>query len=178
MDIGPILCSKTRYTEGALDLYRSVVFVHAATILLFFIAHGTSMAVAFKLKRETDPARVRALLELSRFSLGAPAIVFIVIGLLTGVLAGFLGDWWGSLWIWISIGLFALVGGLMTPIATKQLERVGAAAGMARRGSDAPPAEDPEELQRLLAAWNPLPVAALGMTAFLVILWLMLAKPF
>lgn len=155
-----------------MDLYGSVVFIHAATILLFFIAHGTSMAVAFKLRRETDPVRVRALLELSRFSLGAPAIVFVLIGLVSGIVAGFMGDWWGQLWIWISIVLFVLVGGLMTPFATKRLERIGAAAG----AGDA--SEDPDELRRLLEAWNPLPVAALGMTAFLVILWLMFAKPF
>ena len=74
-----------------MDLYGAVVFVHATTILLFFVAHGTSMAVAFALKRETDPARVRALLDLSRMSLGLPSIVFIVIGLLTGILAGFMG---------------------------------------------------------------------------------------
>ena len=159
-------------TEGVLDLYASIVFVHAATILLFFIAHGTSMAVAFKLKRETDPARVRALLELSRFSLGAPAIVFVVIGLLSGIVAGFMGNWWGTLWIWISLGLFVLVGGLMTPLATKRLQAIGAAAGSADS------AEDPDELRRLLAAWNPLPVAAMGVTTFLVILWLMYAKPF
>lgn len=157
-----------------MDLYGSVVFVHAATILLFFIAHGTSMAVAFKLKRETDPARVRALIELSRFSLGAPAIAFVLIGLLTGIIAAFMGNWWGTLWVWISLGLFVLVGGLMTPFATKRLAAIGAAAGLGGEGV----AEDPDELRRLLDAWNPLPIAALGMTAFLVILWLMLAKPF
>ena len=169
-----------RRAEGdALDVYRAVVFVHAATILLFFIAHGTSMAVAFKLKRETDPSRVRALLELSRFSLGAPAIAFVVLGLITGIAAGFLGGWWGSWWIWISLVLFVVVAGLMTPLATSRLARVGAAAGMPQRsGSDTVAAEDPAELRRLLDAWNPLPIAALGMTSFLVILYLMLVKPF
>ena len=155
-----------------MDLYGSVVFAHAATVLLFFIAHGTSMAVAFKLKQETDPDRVRALLELSRFSLGAPAIAFVLIGLATGILAGFMGGWWGSLWIWASLILFVLVGGLMTPLATQRLQRIGAAAGLGDARAD------PEELRRQLDAWNPLPIAAMGLTAFLVILWLMLAKPF
>jgi hypothetical protein len=159
-----------------LDLYASIVFVHAATILLFFIAHGTSMAIAFKLKSETDPARVRALIELSRFSLGAPALVFLIIGLLTGVIAGFLGDWWGTFWIWISLVLFLVVGGLMTPLASIRLGKIGTAAGVPGKSGEA--TVDPEEMRRLLAAWNPLPVAALGLTTFLVILWLMFAKPF
>lgn len=168
-----------RRDNRPVDLYGSVVFVHAATILLFFIAHGTSMAVAFQLKGETDPARVRALLELSRFSLGAPAIAFVTIGFFSGVAAGFLGGWWGSLWIWISLVLFIAVAGLMTPLAASRLGRIRAAVGLAKGGAEASEAaEDPAELRRLLEAWNPLPVATMGLAAFIVILWLMLTKPF
>ena len=48
-----------------MDLYSWIVFLHVVGVLLFFIAHGTSMAVGFRLERERDPARVRALLELT-----------------------------------------------------------------------------------------------------------------
>ena len=48
-----------------MDLYPWIVFLHVVGVLLFFIAHWTSMAVVFRLKRERDPARVRALLELT-----------------------------------------------------------------------------------------------------------------
>jgi uncharacterized membrane protein len=163
-----------------LDLYDAVVFVHATTILLFFVAHGTSMAVAFALKRETEPARVRALLDLSRFSLGVPVLVLVVTGVLTGIVAGFMGGHWGTGWLWISIGLFVLVGGLMTPLATFRLKPMRAAAGMpAETGvPEAPPQENPEELRRLIDAWNPLIPASMGLIAFIVILYLMLAKPF
>lgn len=162
--------------DCALDLYASVVFIHATTILLFFIAHGTSMAVAFKLKQESDPARVRALLELSKFTMGVPTTIVFIIGLLTGIIAGFLGSWWGSLWIWTSLVLLVLVAGLMTPLATMRLARIGTAAGLPPK--EGPPAEDPGEMLRLIRAWNPLPIAAMGMVAFIVILWLMLSKPF
>jgi hypothetical protein len=163
-----------------LDLYGAVVFVHATTILLFFVAHGTSMAVAFALKRETDPARVRALLDLSRFSLGVPAVAVMVIGLLTGIAAGFMGGHWGSAWLWISIGLFVLVGGLMTPLATIRLKPIRAAAGMPLETGvpEAPPQENPEELRRLIDAWNPMVPASMGLVAFVVILYLMMVKPF
>jgi uncharacterized membrane protein len=163
-----------------LDLYGSVVFVHAATILLFFIAHGTSMAVAFKLKAETDPTRVRALVELSRFALDVPATVFVILGLLSGIVAGFMGDHWGSLWIWISIVLFVAVAIAMTPMATKPMGQIRAAAGGAPRPKDGgePPPADPERMRQLIEGWRPLPVAAMGLAGFLVILWLMYAKPF
>jgi small-conductance mechanosensitive channel len=163
-----------------LDLYGAIVFVHATTILLFFIAHGTSIAVAFQLKRESEPARVRALLDLSRVGIGLPAIILVLLGLASGILAGFLGDWWGTYWIWISIVLFLGVGGAMTPMAAKRLGAIRTAAGLGAVGGDAepPPAEDREEMRRLIEAWNPMPIAAMGLVGFIVILWLMMAKPF
>ena len=71
-----------------MDFYPWIVFLHATGVLLFFIAHGTSMAVGFRLKRERDPARVRALLDLSSWTLGVwPSIAFVV-GLVAGIAAG------------------------------------------------------------------------------------------
>ena len=164
-----------------MDLYPWIVFLHASTILLFFIAHGASMAVAFRLKREQDPARVRALLDLSRSALGVPTIVVVTTGLLSGILLGFLGGWWGELWIWVSLVLFVGVALAMTPLVAGRLNPIRAAAGMPpipiKAGQDAPP-EDPEELRRQLDAWNPIPAAVAGLGAFLVILYLMMVKPF
>lgn len=162
-----------------MDVYPWVVFVHAACVLLFFIAHGTSMAVAMRVKRETDPGRLRALLDLSRASLGPATGAVASIGLLTGILAGFLGDYWGELWIWISLGLFVAVGIAMTPLVTFRLNAIRAAAGQPNaRTPDVEAVEDLEELRRLQAAWNPMPIAVAGIGAFLVILYLMMMKPF
>jgi uncharacterized membrane protein len=161
-----------------MDPYPWVVFVHAACVLLFFIAHGASMAVAFRVKREADPDRLRALLDLSRASV-APAGVLVVIGLLAGIVAGFMGDYWGQLWIWISLGLFLVVGFAMTPMVTFPLNAIRAAAGQPNpRTPNVVPVENLEELRRLQAAWNPAPIAVGGILAFLVILYLMMLKPF
>lgn len=161
-----------------MDLYPAIVFVHAATILLFFVAHGVSMAVAFALKRESEPARVRALLDLSRFSLGVPVLVLLLVGLLTGIVAGFMGGYWGQIWIWASLVVFVVVGGAMTPLAAARLGPIRTAAGTVSRQSPEPLPENPDEMRRLIAAWNPLPLALLGLSGFVVILWLMLDKPF
>ena len=163
-----------------MDAYGAVVFVHATTTLLFFIAHGVSMAVAFALKRETEPSRVRALLDLSRLSLGPVTLVVLLVGLATGIVAGFMGGHWDRIWIWASLVILVVVGGAMTPLASLRLQPIRTAAGMASSGPrpvEAQP-EDPEEMRRLIAAWNPIPIAALGLTAFITILWLMLEKPF
>lgn len=112
-----------------MTLYAAIVFIHAATILLFFIAHGASMAVAFRLKRERDPAAARALLDLSTWAMGWPTGILVIIGLLTGIAAGLMGGWFGQLWIWISLVLFIGVAGVMNPMASARLRAVRAAAG-------------------------------------------------
>jgi len=68
----------------------------------------------------------------------------------------------------------------MTPLGTFRLRPIRAAAGIQTDGDTGAtaPAEDAEEMRRQIAAWNPIPLAAMGMTGFLVILWLMLVKPF
>jgi hypothetical protein len=163
-----------------MELYPWVVFIHAAGVLLFFVAHGTSMAVAFRLKSETDPARVRALLDLSRATLGAPAIVAVLVGFVAGIAAGFMGGWWDRLWIWVSLVLFVAVALAMTPFAAFRLNPIRAAAGMpvTNKPDEVVPPEDPEELRRLIAAWQPWPIAIVGLSAFILILYLMMVKPF
>jgi MFS family permease len=162
-----------------MDWYPWIVFIHAATVLLFFIAHGASMAVAFTIRNEQNPDRLRALLDLSRAAIGPAVSALAAIGILTGIVAGFMGDWWGQLWIWISLVLLLAVAFAMTPLMAMRLNAMRAAAGQASpRQKDPPPVEDLSELRRLQAAWNPMPLAAAGIGAFLVILYLMLVKPF
>ena len=167
-----------------MELYPWIVFLHVIGVLFFFIAHGTSMAVGFRLKRERDPARVRALLDLSSWTLGVwPSIAFIL-GLVAGIAAGIMGGWFGQAWIWISIALLVLVAGAMTPLVAARLNVLRTAAGtrainpFSRKPPDAPPALDDSELERLLAAWDPRPAAIMGCGGFVIILWLMFFKPF
>ena len=42
------------------------VFIHLVGVLGFLAAHGTSTAVALRLRRQRDREQVRALLDLSR----------------------------------------------------------------------------------------------------------------
>ena len=162
-----------------MDLYPWIVFVHASCVLLFFIAHGASMAVAFRLKRERDPERLRALLDLSRSTLGPVVGGLALVGLVAGIAAGFMGDWWGELWIWISLALLLAVAFAMTPMVTFRVNAIRAAAGQPNpRAPQVTPVANLDELRRLLDAWNPIPIAIIGLGAFLVILYLMIVKPF
>ena len=167
-----------------MNLYPWIVFLHVAGVLGFFMAHGTSMAVGFRLKRERDPARVRALLDLSSWTLGVwPSVAFLV-GVLSGIAAGIIGGWFGRAWIWIAIALLTVVAGAMTPMVAARLNVIRTAAGtrainpFSRKPAEPPPVQDVAELERLLAAWDPRPAAAMGFGGFFIILWLMFFKPF
>lgn len=167
-----------------MDIYPWIVFTHVVAILLFFIAHGTSMAVGFRLKRERDPQRIAALLDLSSWSLGVvPSIAFLV-GVVAGIAAGIMRGWFGQAWIWIALVLLVAATAYMTPMVATRLNVIRSAAGtramnpFSRKPAEPPPAHDPAELARLIEAWNPAPPAVIGFGAFVVILWLMFFKPF
>ena len=170
-----------------MDLYPWIVVAHVTGVMLFFIAHGASAMVGLRLRTERDPEKVIALLELSRWAMGRTAGISLFVGFTAGITAGFVGGWWGHLWIWLALVIFVGVGLAMTPLtplAEFRLHQMRRAAGLgiespfgiSRRGEPHP--SNPEELQRLLAAWNPMPMSILGFTSFAIILALMLLKPF
>jgi uncharacterized membrane protein len=90
-------------------MYQWLVFAHILGIFGFLLAHGSAAGVAFKLRGEREIPRVRALLDLSS-SVTTVASVSLLTLLVAGVILGFMGHWWGQGWIWISLGLFVLMG--------------------------------------------------------------------
>ena len=118
--------------------YPWIVFLHVAGMLGFFIAHGTSMAVGFRLKQERDPARIRALLDVSSWSLGIAPSVSLLVGIVAGIAAGIIGGHFGRLWIWVAIVLLAGIAAYMTPGVAAKLEPMRAAAGTKSRYHNSP----------------------------------------
>ena len=85
-------------------LIRWLVFLHVLSALTFFLAHGTSAAMAFRVRRETDFSRIRAMLDLSMSTTSGMAIAFVALGL-TGIILPFLVGIWNKGYIWVSIVL-------------------------------------------------------------------------
>jgi len=46
-------------------LYQLIVFLHVISAFAFLLSHGAAASVAFALKRERDPQKIRTLLDLS-----------------------------------------------------------------------------------------------------------------
>lgn len=155
-------------------MYPWIVFLHVAGAFGFLLAHGVSVAVLLRLRTERNRARITTLLDLSSSSMTG-FYASIVVLLAAGTLAGFIGNWWRMGWIWASLGLFLVIAAAMYPLATTYFRRLRAAVG--KRPSGAPVASD-EELDELLGSGRPALIAVIGFGGILIILWMMMFKPF
>jgi hypothetical protein len=163
------------------DWYPWIVLLHVVGGFGFVMAHGASAFAAIRIRSERDPARVAALLDLSATSLGVMYLSLLLL-LIGGIAAGFIGDWWGSLWIWISIGVLIAVIGAMYPMGSLHYAKVRRAVGI-KPYTDPKDAPDPiplsgAELEAVLSSNRPFLLAAIGGIGLLVLIWLMVVKPF
>jgi hypothetical protein len=161
-------------------IYSWMVFVHFLGAFGFVLARGASAFAAFRVRREQDPHRIAAMLDLSNASM---RLMYYCVALLiaAGVGAGLIGHWFGKLWIWAAIGVLVVVSVAMFAYATPYYIRVRLAVGQPDRrspeGSHPVPAP-PVELAALLESRRPEGLAAIGGIGPAVLIWLMTLKPF
>jgi hypothetical protein len=166
-------------------VYRWWVFLHILGAFGFLLAHGVSVAMALALRREREPERIKALLDLSRVYIGV-AYASLLVLLTGGIVSGFIGHWWGAGWIWTALVLLIALAVGMSWVGTSFYDRVRIAVGTepvlgSRRKAwlaDRPPAAAPAELDALLTSNRPVLLAWMGVIGLAVILWLMVLKPF
>jgi hypothetical protein len=156
-------------------------FLHVAGAFAFVAGHGVSMLVAFQLRKERDRARIGGLLDLSERSLIVAGIGLLVL-FVSGIVAGIVLGSFGKLWIWVSLVLLVVIAGSMTPLGITYYGRIRAGIGKKTRGMK-PTDPDPVpisdgELATLLESRRPDVLLLLGGGGFLVILWLMMFRPF
>jgi len=162
-------------------MYPWIVFLHVIGAFGFILAHGASASVSFALRRERNLERIRALLNLSINSYNVMYVSLLLL-LVAGIVAGFMGRWWGAGWIWTALGLLIALIVAMSLVGTRYYAQVRKAAGLEyfeamKTHAPIPPAA-PEEMDRLLAASPAMLVAAMGAGGLIVIVWLMMFKPF
>jgi hypothetical protein len=157
--------------------YNALVLVHVLSVIGFFLVHGATAVVMFRLRAERDPERMRALLSIR----DAAAPAFSIAGLLmfiSGIVLGFMGKWWGDGWIWTALGLLIAVSLVMSGFGRGYLDKVQA---LVRPGGGNPgPEPDPDAaaLAAVARAGRPWLLTVVGLAVLGAILWLMLFKPF
>lgn len=162
-------------------MYPWVKFLHLLGAFGFVLSHGASAAVTFRLRHERELERIRALLDLSSASLGAMYISILVL-LASGIWAGFLGGYWGKGWIWTALGLLIVLIVVMNVIAIRVYSPIRKAAGLQyfenMKPQPALPPASPEDIRTVTERARPLPVAVIGLGGLVMIVWLMVFKPF
>lgn len=165
-----------------MNWYPWIVLLHVTGAFGFVLAHGVSAFVAFRLRSEREPARVAALMDASTASLSLLYVALLVL-LVAGIAAGIVGGHFGRLWIWVALAVLVVVSAAMYTIATPYYKGLRRAVGA--RFTQAPGPEDvplalatPQELAMLLSSRRPYVLALIGGFGLMVILWLMVVKPF
>ncbi|HEX6971248.1 MAG TPA: hypothetical protein VF234_03440 [Limnochordia bacterium] len=164
-----------------MSLYRWILFLHVLSALTFALAHGVAVVMAFRLRREHALEPIRTLLEASAATLPAMhASLYGIIG--TGIILGWWGSWWRSAWVWVSLVLLLLITAWMGRHSGRFYQRLRRAAGLPHGGphpaQQVTEAPDPQELLRLARATAPVRLLIGGYGGLVVILWLMMFKPF
>lgn len=160
-------------------LYPWIVLLHVIGGFAFALAHGTSMAVALRLRGERDVVRVRALLDLSS---GSTTLLYVSLLLLiaAGIAATFIGGLWGRAWIWSAIALLIALFAFMYVRAVPYFIALRRAAGLPyyQRGMQPAQAMDEAALTELLRSSRPVELTVVGSIGLALIVWLMVLKPF
>jgi Na+/melibiose symporter-like transporter len=162
------------------ELYPWWVYLHVLGAFVFAFAHGTTMVAAIHIRSTRDLGEVRTLLNLSQVAIGVMygGLALLLIG---GIAAGIVGNHFGSGWIWAAIVLLVLTIVAMYLLATPFYRRLRVAVGANLpdpRMAEGTPPTSPAELEAILGSNRPMVLAAVGLIGFVVILWLMLFKPF
>ena len=162
-----------------MELYPWIVLLHVVGAFVFAIAHGVSGFAAFSIRAaKREPDKVRVLLEVSGYSLGAMYVGLVML-LIGGIWAGISGGHFGRGWIWAAIVILVVVIGAMYVMASQFYGQVRNAVGMPSMVDKNPTGSaSPDALAALLDNRRPELLVTIGGVGLLVLLWLMVVKPF
>jgi len=162
-------------------LIRWLVFVHVLAAITFFLAHGTSAAMTFQIRKETEFPRIRAMLDLSWSTMILMGVSFLIMGL-TGLILPFLIHIWNRGYIWLSIVLMLFVFiymAMFNETHYKELRRlVGLPYMKGSKNLPAEPPSSPDEVAALLKKTSASSMVVVGYIVPAIVLWLMIFKPF
>ncbi len=149
-------------------MYQALVLIHLVGVVVMAVAHGVSIFAAFRVRRETDPRIVAAVLGMSK-----SAVMVLYVGFLLLAIGGFGAAWQSGVllapWAIASYVVLAVVIGVMYGVATGYYVRLRAMAS----GE----AGDTGALQAALDTRRPEVLAVVGTGGLLILLWLMVVRP-
>lgn len=159
------------------DVIKWLLFIHVASVLAFMLGHGVQVGVMWRQRQEADPRRNLSFFEVLPSSL--PLRVLGASVVLSGVLLTAATSAWDRVWIWLSIVVLAAIWVVMWRFGGAYYD------ALETTGSRAIEAEGTEDELLAKGAWDrarlgpePAVLTVAGIGGLLVILWLMMFRPF
>jgi hypothetical protein len=154
-------------------VYTWLVVLHLLGLVVFLLAHGVSMFVAFRIRREDDRNVISAMLQLSAQGSRMLYLGLLLLGIgglgAAGVGGLLLAPWVIASYIVLAVTLaamYAIGSGFYYPLR-EGLE-----------GSEKVERLDDQSLRtRLRASRRPEALAAVGVGSLVILVWLMTVKP-
>jgi hypothetical protein len=149
--------------------FRWWLLLHLFGVFGFLLAHGVSVTVAFRIRKERDRVKIKDLISLSGSSVRLMYVSLVL--LLAGAFAmTFQLHLWGAGWIRLSLALLIVTIIFMIGMASPYYKRVSEAVELRPSGV---PRKSDEELEVILKSPVPVIVAGVGFFTLFVILYMM-----
>ncbi|HXD10105.1 MAG TPA: hypothetical protein VN653_08590 [Anaerolineales bacterium] len=158
-------------------MYNWVVFLHVTVIFIFLVQHAAEIIVTFKLRQQKEPEGIFATYSFMPDNNTRNLRITYLLIILTGAVAGFMSTWWKQAWMWSALGVMIVIWAVMRRIGSQYLYAVDAIAGQALKNKGDESALD-KFRSELKARREPEIMTATSVIGMLIILWLMMFKPF
>ena len=158
-------------------MYQWWLWAHIVFVAGFLLSHGTSAAMGFRLRQEKSPDAIRGLAQLSKATNNV-TYGFLLLILLSGIAMGIQNNWWRFGWIWVALVVLIIAVAAMNALS-RPYHNVRVGVGLpGRRGNEKRAPASSEQLAQLVARANPWPISLVGGAAIVILIWLMVLKPF
>ena len=149
------------------SLYLWLKYLHLVGLAVFLLGHGVSAGSSLVLRRPLSDAVRASLLQLS-IRANYAAFPGLALLLITGVWMGFLGSWWHWAWIWAAIVVLIAVTVAMSAQSVPYHKAREAVGGSKPEG----------EIEIELKRARPVVMAVIGSVGLVILIFLMVFKPF
>lgn len=158
-------------------MYVWVVYLHVVAIFVFLIQHAAEIIVTFKLRAKDEPQDVFGTYTFLPENNSRNLRITYSLIVLSGAAAGFMTAWWRQGWMWTALGIMIVLWVVMHRVGGGYLTAVDAITEAALKDRDDPSALD-RFRRTLKARREPEIMTVSSVVGGLVILWLMMFKPF
>ena len=158
-------------------MYNWVVFLHVTVIFIFLIQHAAEIIVTFKLREQKEPEGIFATYSFMPNNNSRNLRITYSLIILTGAVAGFMSVWWKQGWMWSALGVMILIWIAMVRFGGNYLTAVDAITERALKNKDDESAIE-KFRQDLKSRREPEIMTITSVIGMLIILWLMMFKPF